>query len=131
MKTLINLVRVIAFLFPVYCIADGIPTSADSSLAISVVKIETFKYHPTVIKIAPGTTVQWFNVDSVAHDVTSGESITGRKSRGLQKTKFPDGIFSSGLFGKNQTFSKTFDELGEYPYYCNIHPFMTGKIVVK
>jgi len=98
---------------------------------VASVRIDNFKYNPNVITVTPGTTVQWLNVDAVDHDVTSGKSITGRKSRGLKKTKFPDGRFSSGLFGKNKIFSNTFDERGVYSYYCNIHPFMTGKVMVK
>ena len=132
MKKFIYLVSVITFLsFPVYSVAQDKPVSNDKPVSINTVKIENFMYSPDFIEIAPGTTVQWINADSVAHDVTSGESITGRKARGLRKTQFPDGMFSSGLFGKNKMFSETFNEKGVYPYYCNIHPFMMAKVIVR
>ena len=131
MKELFNLVSAIALiLFSFYTVAEDKQTSTEGSMSLSAVRIEYLKYYPDVIKITPGTTVRWINADSIDHDVTSGKSITGRKSRGLKKTKFPDGVFSSGLFGKDRTFSKTFDKQGVYPYYCSVHPFMKGKVVV-
>ena len=78
-----------------------------------------------------GTRVDWVNRDPLAHDVTSGISILGREARNVEKTKLPDGKFSSGLFGQDTTFPYTFDTEGEYPYYCNIHPFMVGKVIVE
>ena len=46
-------------------------------------------------------------------------------------TDLPDGKFASGLFGQDKTFPYVFDTKGEYPYYCNIHPFMVGKVIVE
>ncbi len=86
---------------------------------------------PSEVTVAAGTTINWVNLDPVDHDVTSGVSVIGRKARDMKQTKFPDNKFSSGLFGKDKTFSVTLDEKGEYKYYCNIHPFMIAKIVVK
>jgi len=95
------------------------------------VRIENLQFVPNDITVAPGTTIRWTNLDAFDHDITSGMSITGRKARGLKKTKFPDDRFASGLFGKNKSFSVTLDKPGEYTYYCNIHPFMTGKVTVQ
>jgi len=106
---------------------DKLAPSGDKVVEI---KIENLQFVPGDISVTPGTKVRWINLDAVDHDVTSGDTITGRKARGLTKTKFPDGNFSSGLFGKNGTFSTTLDTPGEYPYYCNVHPFMTGVVNV-
>ncbi len=95
-----------------------------------IVTIELLKF-PEEVAVTAGTTVRWVNKDNVAHDVTSGTSITGRKARGKKKVKFHDGKFKSNLFPKGETFEFTFTEKGEYSYYCNIHPFMVGKIVVE
>jgi len=131
MRELLHLVSAITFVFfSAHSIAQDKQVSTEGSVSFSVVRIKNFKYTPNVIEVVLGSTVRWINVDSLDHDVTSGETITGRKSRGLKKTKFPDGMFSSGLFGKDRAFSKTFDEPGVYPYYCNVHPFMTGKVIV-
>jgi plastocyanin len=39
--------------------------------------------------------------------------------------------FSSPVLDTDQAFSFTFQEPGSYPYYCKIHPMMTGTIVVE
>lgn len=109
------------------------PTAEQSSPQDSAITIEikNIQFTPAVLTIDEGTTIRWLNLDPVDHDVTSGISITGRKARGMTQTKFPDGLFASGLFGQNESFSYTFKEKGEYAYYCNIHPFMVAKILVK
>lgn len=80
-------------------------------------------YEPNHITIKKGTTVTWTNYDSTMHTVTSGTS-DGR-------LKNPDGIFDSGLFKKGETFSYTFNESGEFPYYCNPHPWAQGVVIVE
>jgi len=95
------------------------------------ISIQNLKFIPQNIQVTPGTIIHWTNRDPVDHDITSGVSINGRKARGLKKTRLPDGKFSSGLFGKNKGFTVTLSKPGEYPYYCSVHPFMTGKIIVK
>jgi plastocyanin len=42
-----------------------------------------------------------------------------------------DGKFKSAALDADDTFSQTFSAPGEYEYFCSIHPYMTGKIVVK
>jgi len=99
--------------------------------ATITIEIKNIQFTPAELSIDEGTTIRWLNLDPVDHDVTSGISITGRKARGMAQTKFPDGLFASGLFGQNESFSYTFKKKGEYAYYCNIHPFMVAKIRVK
>jgi plastocyanin len=57
--------------------------------------------------------VTWVNDDSGRHTVTS-----------------KDGAFDSGMMGKGQSFSYTFDKAGEYQYFCQPHPNMAGTVVV-
>ena len=95
------------------------------------VEIKNLQFVPIELVVAAGTTINWLNLDPLDHDVTSGVSVLGRQTRDMKQTKFPDEKFASGLFGKDKTFSVTFEEKGEYEYYCNIHPFMIAKIVVK
>lgn len=68
--------------------------------------------------IQPGITVQWHNHDLVVHTSTSGVSPG------------PDGIWNSGLLTQDQTSSQTFNETGSFPYFCTVHPFMTGTVTV-
>ena len=80
-------------------------------------------YQPNYITITKGTTVTWVNEDATMHTVTSGISDG--------KVKNPDGKFDSKLLKKGETFSYTFNESGEFPYYCNPHPWATGTVVVE
>ena len=76
-------------------------------------------YIPFNVSVSAGEEITWSNDDSAAHTVTSG--LPGA----------PDGIFDSSLFMADGTFSVTLDESGEYPYYCMVHPWMTGNITVN
>jgi len=72
-----------------------------------------------IIDIIVGDEVVWKNADTAAHTVTSGTPTTG-----------PDGIFDSGLFAPGKSFPHTFTERGNFPYYCIVHPWMTGTVIV-
>jgi len=74
---------------------------------------------PADVSINVGETVTWSNDDSAAHTVTSG--VPGAA----------DDVFDSSLFMAGTTFSHTFDEAGEYDYFCLVHPWMTGKVQVN
>ena len=105
-------------------------TTTSSAGEVVVITIKGLRFNPERITVKAGTTVRWVNLDEVDHDVTSGKALTGREARGKKKIKFPDGRFSSGTFGKGRAFTFTFKEEGEYPYFCNVHPFMKGVVVV-
>ena len=77
-------------------------------------------YIPFNVSISAGEEITWSNDDTAAHTVTSGSPADG-----------PDGNFDSGLFMAGGTFSTTLDESGEYPYFCMVHPWMTGNITVN
>ena len=77
-------------------------------------------YLPFSKSVQPGTDVTWRNDDTAAHTVTSGTPGGG-----------PDGVFDSGLFLAGETFSQTFSTLGTFDYFCLVHPWMTGQIVVE
>ena len=77
------------------------------------VKIDNFSFAPKQISVAIGTTVTWTNNDDVPHNVVS----TDRK-------------FMSPVLDTDQRFSFTFNEPGSYPYFCKIHPMMTGSVQV-
>ena len=74
---------------------------------------------PGTVTTSVGSTVIWTNNDSAAHTVTSGTAVDG-----------PDGIFDSSIFMSGKTFEHTFDEAGSYDYFCVVHPWMTGKVIV-
>jgi len=90
-------------------------------------------YDPPTINIQFGDTITWVNNDREAHTVTSGQS-TGRfewmsqKEGGFGK---PDGIFDSGRFMPNDSWTYTFEKAGTFSYFCTIHPWMEGRVDVE
>ena len=77
-------------------------------------------YIPYHVSVSAGEEIIWSNDDSAAHTVTSGTPADG-----------PDGLFDSSLFMAGGTYSFTLDEAGDYPYFCMVHPWMTGIITVN
>ena len=76
-------------------------------------------YNPYVATTNVGQEVVWRNYDLSLHTVTSGTI----------DTPTPE-IFDSGSFKTYEYFRYTFDEAGTYNYFCAIHPWMEGIIVV-
>jgi plastocyanin len=74
---------------------------------------------PYQVEINSGETVVWNNIDSAAHTVTSGPPANH------------DGNFDSGMMMVDQSWEFTFLDSGEYDYYCMIHPWMLGKVIVN
>jgi plastocyanin len=77
-------------------------------------------YQPNPVNVKAGGTVVWTNEDTVAHTVTSG---SGFNDQTLGRE------FDSGFLGKG--FSHIFFKPGVFPYFCEIHPTMVGKVIVK
>jgi plastocyanin len=90
-------------------------TAADQpSGANAEVKIDNFSFGPETLTVPVGTTVTWTNRDDIPHTVVS-----------------TDGVFKSKVRDTDEKFSYTFAKAGTYPYYCSVHPKMTGKVVVQ
>lgn len=87
-------------------------------------------YDPPLLKIESGDTVTWINNDREGHTVTSGEGA-GRFGwmSGKQFGK-SDGLFDSDRFLPGESWTHTFDSGGAYGYFCTIHPWMEGVILV-
>jgi plastocyanin len=72
-------------------------------------------YSINVLTVKAGTTVTWTNEDpGMMHTVTSA-----------------DELFDSGFLEEGASLSYTFDEPGEYEYFCGPHPWMRAKIIVE
>jgi plastocyanin len=90
-------------------------TANDQASAASVdVKIDNFTFGPQTLTVSVGTTVVWTNRDDIPHTVVS-----------------TDGVFKSKVRDTDEKFSYTFNKAGTYPYFCSVHPKMTGKVVVQ
>ena len=77
-------------------------------------------YDPSEITVNSGTTITWTNNDDAPHTVSSGSPSDGL-----------DGAFDSSIINPGESFEATFDEVGEYDYFCQIHPWLTGKVIVE
>ena len=97
-------VGVMALLIGVHALAATPPT----------IEIKEFKYGPPILSVPVGSTVTWVNHDEEPHTVTSGT-----------------GAFSSAGLVNEDTFVQTFTKPGTYEYFCKVHPFMKGTVVVK
>lgn len=78
------------------------------------VNIQKFMFRPDTLNVKKGTKVTWKNNDTIQHSITA-----------------VDGSFDSGLIGKNQTFSHTFNKAGTFEYFCTPHPKMKATITVE
>ena len=75
---------------------------------------------PSTVTIDVGSEVIWENTDNAAHTATSGTPTDG-----------PDGVWDSSLMMVGGSYSKMFDEAGTYPYFCMVHPWMQGTVIVE
>ena len=87
-------------------------------------------YEPPVISIIEGDSVTWYNDDREGHTVTSGEG-SGRFGWMDDNFGTPDGGFDSDRFMPGESWSMTFEDSGIFSYYCTIHPWMEGVVIVE
>jgi plastocyanin len=74
----------------------------------------TFEPQVVKVKINVNNTVVWVNEDDVTHAVVAR-----------------DGSFNFPSINPGQSVSFTFTRPARYDYYCNLHPWMTGTVVVE
>ncbi|WP_347403322.1 cupredoxin family copper-binding protein [Pandoraea sp. LA3] len=96
-------------------IVFGAPWRAGAAQTTAV-HIDNFTFSPATLTVKAGATVTWTNRDDEPHTVTSAAMPR---------------VFASGALDTDGTYAFTFDKPGTYPYFCAIHPHMTGVIVVK
>ena len=89
------------------------PTTQPAAAEVRVL-IDNFSFSPPAVTVPVGAAVIWTNRDDVPHTVTSTSHA-----------------FGSPALDTDDTFSMRFDRPGTYPYYCAVHPHMTGQIIVK
>lgn len=82
--------------------------------AAQQVAIFNYKFDPEVLTVPAGTTVTWTNKDEVPHSVVSSDKR----------------FTQSGGLDTGDHYSYTFTDAGSYEYFCSLHPFMKGKVVV-
>ena len=99
-----------------------IPLNAEIEIthnaASPVCKADNSCFFPSEAKILTGGTVTWTNIDSFIHTITSGTQ------------QYKDGKFGEYVY-PTKSVKLTFDKPGTYPYFCELHPWATGKISVS
>jgi plastocyanin len=73
----------------------------------ATIAIADFKFEPSTVTVTAGDTVRFVNRDQEAHTITASE-----------------GLDTSG------TWTHRFTKPGRYAYYCELHPYMKGTIIV-
>jgi plastocyanin len=100
-----------------------IPAGASANQTPTSGNATSYYYQPDPLYVKQGDIIHIFNQDSVPHTVTSGTGPSDRHSGDY----FDTNIIPS----QNRAIINTTNiSPGEYSFYCSIHPFMTGKIVV-
>ncbi len=94
--------------------AGNFTASTQQTPETAEVKIDNFSFGPAELRVPVGTTVTWTNRDDIPHTVVS-----------------TDKVFKSRVLDTDEKFSFTFSKAGTFPYFCSIHPKMTGKVVVQ
>jgi plastocyanin len=87
-------------------------------------------YNPSPITINVNDTVKWINNDTEPHTVTSGLG-GGMASAATNSKGKPNGLFDSGLFKPDSSYSLKFNKSGTFNYFCTIHPWMEGIVNVN
>lgn len=88
-------------------VGDGVPGS-------TIVFIRQFAFGPTEVRVRAGERVTWVNCDQDPHTSTADA-----------------GQWASPLLAPGGGFTLTFPSAGEFPYHCEPHPFMTGRVIVE
>src|SRR5260370_14257656 len=87
--------------------------AAQEKTGTAEVKIDNFSFGPATMTVPVGTTITWTNRDDIPHTVVSTDEPQPVKAKVLDT---------------DEKFSFTFSKAGTYPYFCSIHPKMTGKV---
>jgi len=102
--------------------ADHMKVDIDMAVGSSTPGCETNNmcYIPHMASLDIGGEAIWHNVDTMAHTVSSGTPAEGL-----------DDVFDSRLIAPGATFSHEFDDAGTYDYFCMVHPWMVGSVMVS
>lgn len=94
------------------CVLAAFPVNAETLVEVGIVKMQ---FVPQQVKVKPGTTVKWVN-----NEKRTSHSVLFAK----------EGLPESERFFPGESWQRTFDKPGIYPYICGPHPEMTGVVEV-
>lgn len=83
---------------------------------VVAVSIHDVKFDPAEVRVKPGTTVKWTNDEK-----RTSHSVLFLGPQGFESERFFPG----------ESYQRTFDKPGRYPYSCGPHPEMHGEVIVE
>jgi plastocyanin len=102
------------FILAALALIGATQSVSDAQNHIHTVHIRDFAFVPATLSIARGDTVIFINDDDDAHTVTAS-----------------DKSFDSAGLDTHDRWKHTFTKDGTYTYFCALHPYMKGTIVVN
>ena len=100
------------------------PTAPPAEEDVIDVAMQNIAFIPKTVTIRQGQTVRWTNLERlpIPHTATSGRPGDGDAGS----------VFESGTLNPGQSFRETFNEVGEFIYYCRPHqmtPAMVDAVI--
>ena len=98
-------------------LAQASPSATNAAAASKpavVVHMRNFAFVPSTVRIKPGDAVEWINDDNDAHTVDSTAKL-----------------FQSGGLDTHDHWTRVFADAGSFAYFCDLHPYMKGTVIVK
>jgi plastocyanin len=90
------------------------PLQSESAASAALdISIDNFSFSPATTSVHVVATITWTNRDDIPHNIVSSEQR-----------------FKSPVLDTDGRFSYRFDDAGAYPYFCALHPKMTGRVIV-
>ena len=96
-----------------------IPVTGSSSATNDCVDVQYGCFEPGIAKVQLGGVVIFSNTDSAAHTFSAGTASDG-----------PTGEFDTSMVMAGNSYEWTADVRGSIPYFCMVHPWMNGIILV-
>jgi plastocyanin len=93
---------------------EGPSSSTVAAAGTNAVVIKKFAFHPPKLTVATGTALKVTNADGTTHTLSAR-----------------NGSFGTGELGAGKNATIALNQSGTFRYFCKIHNFMTGTLVVK
>ncbi len=113
---------VVLFAIGLYAVPEAFAATytVENADGSSVPGCEPNCFIPATLTVSVGDTIVFANNDTAAHTSTAGTPADG-----------PSGAWDSSMVMTGQSYSVTLDTAGTYPYFCMVHPWMEGTIIVQ
>jgi plastocyanin len=122
------------FLYEAHAVGESITVTIPRGAAnpeVDITKLGPRQWYvPNQITVAENDTITWINDDTEGHTVTSGIGA-GIESLLTNRKGTENGLFDSGLFGPREDWTFQFEKSGRYTYFCTVHPWMEGLVIVQ